>query len=118
MRPRDKYQVDRINTSFLMNIFAICNSLGLASTQYEFSSLCGKSLGWCSAMKCLNLPLSTEVAMRLILRLGEYSAQDGIPQRSKQDAEYLRTILKNVVYGRVRETPSTMKPADFYSSAK
>lgn len=56
--------------------------------------------------------------MRLILRLGEYSAQDGISQRSKQDAEYLRSILKNVVYGRMRDAPSTMTTAEFYSSAK
>jgi hypothetical protein len=90
-----------INAQFLMNVFAICQSLGLAASQYDFSRLCGRSLGWFSAAKCLRLPLSIDVAMRLLLRLQKHAAKPDLPKAHKEDAEYLCQILRNIVQARL-----------------
>jgi len=55
-------------------VYERCKELGLISTQYEFSELCGRNTSWFSASKSRNLPISTEAALNLSVRLREFAA--------------------------------------------
>ena len=55
-------------------VYERCKKMGLISTQYEFSELCGRNTSWFSASKSRNLPISTEAALNLSVRLREFAA--------------------------------------------
>lgn len=89
------------NSHFLTAVYSIIKSLNLCESQYAFSRLCGRNPSWFSAAKCLGLPLSTDVALRLLLKLQNYAAKPDLPTAKKEDAEYLCEILRNIVQTRL-----------------
>ncbi len=64
----------------LDNIFENCREIGLVNTQYEFSELCGRRTTWFSASKARHLPISTDAAVNLSVRLKECAGSLGYKQ--------------------------------------
>lgn len=79
----------------LEHLYTCCKDIGLVSTQYEFSELCGRKTTWFSASKARNLRLSTEAALNLSMRLRECAAALAYRQR-KAAKQLSRTLMEMV----------------------
>jgi hypothetical protein len=79
----------------LGQIYECCKDIGLVSTQYEFSELCGRKTTWFSASKARNLRLSTEAALNLSVRLRECAA--AMTCRQRKAAKQLSRTLMDMV---------------------
>ena len=53
------------NDDFLNKIYAEVKALGLASNQYDFSIMCGRTAAWFSAIKARQLPMTADAFLTL-----------------------------------------------------
>ena len=53
------------NKQLLDSLYNDVKALGLASDQFDFSVMCGRSPAWFSAIKARNLPLTTDATLTL-----------------------------------------------------
>ena len=50
---------------FIHNLYINFKTLGIVANQYEFSSLCGRTPAWFSAIKARNLPMTSDALLML-----------------------------------------------------
>lgn len=93
---------DISNHRFLESLYAVCKSLGLVKSQYEFSKLCGRKRTWFSANKSIDRPISTAAAAILSMRLAEHAKQ-GLQGAEKRDAERLSEVLLKIIRDRAMQ---------------
>ena len=84
------------NAILLTKLFYQCKALGLVSSQYEFSRLCGRKPSWFSSSRCRNVPISTDAAVTLSVKL-EKSARDDLNSELQSQATHLSNLLMAVV---------------------
>ena len=95
-----KTSAQNTNAILLTKLFHQCKILGLVSSQYEFSNLCGRKRSWYSSTRCRNVPISTDAAVILSVRL-EKCAREDLGHELRPHAEYLSELLMAVVRERV-----------------
>ena len=91
-----KTKPNQDNAILLTKLFYHCKALGLVSSQYEFSRLCGRKPSWFSSSRCRNVAISTDAAVTLSVKL-EKSARDDLNSDLKPQATYLSNLLMAVV---------------------
>ena len=84
------------NTPFLQSLYENCRSLGIVNNQYEFSELCGRRSTWFSASKSRDLPISTQAAVTLAIRLKNIGETE-MPRRLRSHAKKLSEMLFAII---------------------
>jgi len=90
------------NKELLNTLYNDVKALGLASDQFEFSIMCGRSPAWFSTIKARNLPLTTDAALTLSFNIKTKAAVI-LDLSAKSDAMRLSNLLIEQAQQQIRE---------------